>query len=140
VLKTVIVSLQVGIRGVFASDCPFCVSGSSIFDTAFLPDCTKFCSVFSDYRKENLIRISKICLKLLFSHFKWVLEAYLPVTDFSVFLAVQSLTPLFSLTVPNFVVFFRLLNRKFNENSKNMLKTVICSLQVGLKSNFIPDG
>jgi len=28
-----------------------CVSGRSNFDTTFLPDCTKFCSVFSVYRK-----------------------------------------------------------------------------------------
>jgi len=33
---------------------------------------------------------------------------------FKLFLAVQTLTPLFSQTVPNFVVFFRLLDRKFN--------------------------
>jgi len=32
-----------------------------------------------------------------------------------------------------------LLNRKFNEDSKNVLKTVIISLQVGLTSNFFPD-
>jgi len=50
-----------------------------------------------------------------------------------VFLAVQIFTPFFFLTVPNFVVFFRLLNRKFNENFKNELKTVIFSLQVGLQ-------
>jgi len=56
-----------------------------------------------------------------------------------VFLAVQTLTPLFSLTVPNFVVFFGLLDRKFYGDSKNLLKTVIFSLKVGLTSNFVPD-
>jgi len=30
-----------------------------------------------------------------------------------------------------------LLDRKFNEDSKNVLKTVIFSLQVGLTSNFV---
>jgi len=31
-----------------------------------------------------------------------------------------------------------LLDRKFNEDSKNVLKTVIFSLQVGLTSDFVP--
>jgi len=56
-----------------------------------------------------------------------------------VFRLVQTLTPLFSLTVPNFVVFFRLLDRKFNEDFKNVLKTVIFSLQVGFTGDFAPD-
>jgi len=55
-------------------------------------------------------------------------------------LAVQILTSLFSLTVLNFVVFFfKLLDRKFNEDSKNVLKTVIFSLQVGFTGNFVAD-
>jgi len=49
------------------------------------------------------------------------------------------LTQVFSLTVANFEVFFRLLNRKFNENSKNVLKMVIFLLQVGFISNFVFD-
>jgi len=57
----------------------------------------------------------------------------------TVFLAVQTLTPLFSLTVPNFVVFFRLGDRKFSEDSKNVLKTVIFSLQVGFTGDFVHD-
>jgi len=36
-------------------------------------------------------------------------------------------------------VFFRLLDRKFNEDSKNVLKTVIFYLQVGFTGNFLPD-
>jgi len=51
-----------------------------------------------------------------------------------VFLAVQTLTPLFSLTIPNFVVLFKLVDRKFNGNSKNVLKTVTFSLQVGVQA------
>jgi len=31
------------------------------------------------------------------------------------------------------------LDRKFNKDSENVLKTVIFSLQVGLKSNFVSD-
>jgi len=57
----------------------------------------------------------------------------------TVFLSVQTLTPLFHLTVPNCLVFFRLLNRKFNGDSKNVLKTVILLLQVGITGNFVPD-
>jgi len=57
----------------------------------------------------------------------------------TVFLAIQILTPLFSLTVLNFVVFFMLLDRKFNEDSKNVLKTVIFSLQVSFTGDFVPD-
>jgi len=55
-------------------------------------------------------------------------------------MAVQSLTPLFSLTMPNFVVLFRLLDGKLNKDSKNVLKTVIFSFQVGFTDNFVPDG
>jgi len=54
----------------------------------------------------------------------------------TVFLAVQLFTPLFSLTVPDFEVFFMSLDRKFNEDSKNVLKTVIFVLQVGFTSDF----
>jgi len=32
-----------------------------------------------------------------------------------------------------------LLDRKFNEDSSNVLKTVIFSLQVGLTGDFVPD-
>jgi len=56
-----------------------------------------------------------------------------------VLLTVKILTPLFSLTVPNFVVLFTLFDRKFNEESKNVLKTVIFLLQVGFISDFVPD-
>jgi len=57
----------------------------------------------------------------------------------TVYLAVQTLTPLFALTVLNFVVFFMVLNRKFNEDSKNVLRTVIFSLQVGFTGDFVPE-
>jgi len=57
----------------------------------------------------------------------------------TVFLAVQILTLLFFLAVPNLVVFFMLLDRKLNEDSKNVFKTVIFSFQVGFTGNFVPD-
>jgi len=74
-----------------------------------------------------------MCLNLLFSHSKWVSQAMLSLTVFSIcLLAVQTLIPFFSLTVLNFVVgvacFFRILDRKFNENSKNVVNIVIFSL------------
>jgi len=60
-----------------------CVSGRSNFDRAFLPDCTKFCSVFPRYWIRNLIKTSKMCLKQLFSNYKWVLQAILSLTILS---------------------------------------------------------
>jgi len=56
------------------------VSVSSKFDTAFLPDCTMFCSVFSGYWIGNLKRVPKKCLKHTFSNSKCVLQAILPLT------------------------------------------------------------
>jgi len=55
------------------------------------------------------------------------------------FLAVQSLTPCFLPDYTKFPSFFRLLNRKFNKDSKNVLKSVIVSLQVGFTHDFLPD-
>jgi len=49
-----------------------CVSDTSNFDTAFLPDCTNISSVFSSYRIVNLMGIPKLCLKQSFSYSKWV--------------------------------------------------------------------
>jgi len=80
-----------------------------------------------------------MCLKQSFSHSKWVLQEIMSLT-------VQSNCVLGSLNfdtalVPDCTkscsVFFMLLDRKFNENSKNLLKTVIFSLQVGFTVNFI---
>jgi len=53
--------------------------------------------------------------------------------------AVPTLTPIFSLTVLNFVVFFRLLDRKFNEDFKNVFKKVIFLFQVSFTGDFIID-
>jgi len=60
-----------------------CVSDNSNFDTVFLPDCTKFGSVFSVYWIWNLMRIPKMCLKQSFSHYKWVWQVILFLTVFS---------------------------------------------------------
>jgi len=113
------------------------VSVNLNYDTAFLSDCTKFSSIFTLLnRKFN--ENSKNVLKQSFSHSKWVLQVILSLTTFqTVFMSVQTLTPLFPLTVPNFVVFFTLLNRKFNEDFKNVLKTTIFSLQVGFTGVFV---
>jgi len=56
-----------------------------------------------------------------------------------VFLAVEILTFLFSLTVPNFVGFLRLSYRKFDEDFKNVLETVIFLLQAGFTDDFVSD-
>jgi len=81
-----------------------------------------------------------MCLKQSFFHSKWVLRAILSLTVLSSCLSGSSNfdTAFFPLTVPNFVVFFRLLDRKFNENSKNVFNTVIFSLQRGFYRRFCP--
>jgi len=43
------------------------------------------------------------------------------------------------MNLTNFVVFFKSLDKKFNGDSKNLLKTVIFSLQVGFKGDLVPD-
>jgi len=84
-----------------------CVSVSSNFDTAFLPDCTKFCSHFLGYWIGNLMEIPKMCLKQSFFLSKLVLQAIFFLTVLSNCDFVSSnLTPLFYLTVPNFLVIF----------------------------------
>jgi len=65
----------------------------------------------------------------------WIFQAILCFQ--TVFLTVQTLTPLFYPTVQNFVVFFRLLDSKFNEDSKNVPKTVIFLFQVDFSGNFV---
>jgi len=49
------------------------------------------------------------------------------------------LTALFFVTVPNFLGFSRLSGRKFNEDSKNVLKNLIRSLQVEFTGDFVAD-
>jgi len=67
-------------------------------------------------------------------------QRFYPALPFqTVFLVVLTLTPLFPLIVPNFVMFLKILDRKFNEDSKNVLKTVIFLLQVGFTGDFILD-
>jgi len=63
---------------------------SSNFDTAFLPDCTKFFSHFLGYWIENLMEIPKMCLELSFSYSKWVLLAILSLTVLSNCVSVSS--------------------------------------------------
>jgi len=41
--------------------------------------------------------------------------------------------------VASFEVVFRLLDRKFSENSKNVIKTVIFLLQEGFTGDFVSD-
>jgi len=115
-----------------------CVSGSSNFDTAFCPDCTKYCSVFSCCWIGNLIRIPKMCLKLSFSYSKWVLQAILSLTVLSNCVSSSS----------NFDIAFYSDCTKFcsvfsccwiGNLIRIVLKTIIFLLQVGLASNFVPD-
>jgi len=51
-----------------------------------------------------------MCLKTCFDHYKWFLRMVLSQTVFkTVFLLVDILTLLFSLTVPNLVMFFHVI-------------------------------
>jgi len=57
----------------------------------------------------------------------------------TVFLAIQILTAFFSLTVLDFALYFMSLDKKFKDDSKNVLKTVIFLLQVGFTGDFVSD-
>jgi len=80
-------------------------------------------------------------LKLSFYQSKWVCRSFLSLTVLSKWVSGSSnFDTDFSLTVPNLkLLFFRLLNKKCNEDSKNVLKTVIFSLQVGFTFDFVSD-
>jgi len=115
-----------------------CVSGSSNLTLLFsltVPNFVLFFGLFNRKFNEDFKNVLKTDIFLLQVNFTGDF-----VTDFqTVFLAVQTLTLLFSLTVPNFVLFFRLLDRKFNEDFKNVLKTSIFLLQVNFTGNFVTD-
>jgi len=87
------------------------------------------------------MKIPKMCLKLLFFYSKWVLQAILSLTVLSN--CVSSSTNFDTTFLPDCTkscsIFFRLLDRKFNEDSKNVLKTVIFLLQVGFTGDFVSD-
>jgi len=69
---------------------PNSVSVSSNFNTAFLPDCSKFFNAFLCHWIGDLIRISKMCLKQSLSYYKWVLFAILSLTVLSNYRSVIS--------------------------------------------------
>jgi len=86
------------------------------------------------------MRITKMCLKHSFSHSKWVLQVILSLTVFST--CVFGSSKFHSIYLFEFIWFcsvFMLLNRKFNKDSKNMLKTVIFWLQVSFTVDFVSD-
>jgi len=51
-------------------------------------------------------------LKQSFSHSQWVLQTILFLTVPTVFLAIQTLIPLFPLTVLNFILFFQVIKQE----------------------------
>jgi len=118
-----------------------CISGSSYFDTAFCPDCTKFCSVFLGYWIENLIRIPNMCLILLFSYFKRILQAILSLTVFSNcnFVSSNFDTAFLPGCIKVCSDFLRFYDRKFNKNFENVLKTVIFLLQADFSGDCLFD-
>jgi len=82
-----------------------------------------------------------MCLKQAFSHSKWVLHTILSLTVLSncVFVRSNFDTAFLSDCTKFCSVFFRLLDRKFNEVSKNVFKTVVFLLQVSFTDDFVPD-
>jgi len=87
------------------------------------------------------MRIPKMCLKQSFSHPKLVFQAILSLTVFSNCVSGRSnFDTAFLPDCTKFCrVFFWFLDRKFNEDSKNVLQTVIFSPQVGLTDDFVSD-
>jgi len=83
------------------------ISGSSNFDTGFsltVPNCVVF---FLGYWIGNLMDVPKMWLKQLISYSKWVLKVILSLTVLSNYISSSSnFDIVFSLTVPNLVVFF----------------------------------
>jgi len=81
-----------------------------------------------------------MCLTQSFSHSKRVLKSILFLTVLSNCVSVSSnFGTVFLSNCTKFCSVFRSVDRKFNEDSKNMLKTVIFSLQVSFKIAFVPD-
>jgi len=87
------------------------------------------------------MKIPKMCLKQSFSHLKWVLQSILSLTVLSNYVSRSSNFDITFLSDCTTIcsVFFLLCDRKFNEESKNVLKIVIFSLKVGLTSNYVSD-
>jgi len=85
--------------------------------------------------------ILKMCLKPSFSSSKWVLQEILSLTVLANCVSANSNFD--TAFLPNCTKFcsviFRLLDRKFNEYSKNVTKTVILLFQVSFTGNFVPD-
>jgi len=86
------------------------------------------------------MKISKMCLKQSLSHSKWVLQVILSLTVLSnCVLGRSNFDTDFLPDCTKFCVVFLSVDRKFNEDFRNVLKTVIFSLQVPFIGNFVLD-
>jgi len=116
-----------------------CVCGSSNFDTAFLPDCTKFLSVFLSYWTVNLMRILKMYLKHSFFYSKWILQAILSVTVISN--CNFSSSNFDTVFLPNCTKFLSVFLSCWTVNLMRILKMYLKQsfffLQVGFTGNFV---
>jgi len=140
--KSVIFLLQVGFTRDFVPDCLYKLCFWQFkFDTTFLPDCTKFFCVFLCYSIGNLMRIPKMCLKLSFFDSKWVLQAILSLTVLcNCVLGSSNFDSTFLSDCTKFVcVFLCYWIGNLMRIPKNVLKSVIFSLQVGFTCDFVPD-
>jgi len=88
------------------------------------------------------MKIPKMFLKLLFFYSKWVLQEILSLTVLSnsVSSSANFDTTFLLDCTKSCSGFFRLLDRKFHEDSKNVLKTVIFLLQVDFTGDLVPGG
>jgi len=113
----------------------YSVSGCSNFDTAFLPDCIKFCSIFPGLDRKfsgDLKNVLKTVVFLL------QVQAILSLTVLLNCVSGSSnFDTAFLPDCTNISGVFQVLDRKFNEDSKNVLKTVIFVLQVGFSGDFV---
>jgi len=82
-----------------------------------------------------------MCLKQSFSYSKWIFQDILSLSVLANRVSDNSnFDTVFLPDIPSIIVwFFRLLDRQFNEDSKNVPKTVIFLLQVGFPGYFVPD-
>jgi len=84
--------------------------------------------------------ILKMWLKQSLSYSKWVFQGILSLTFLSNCISSSSnYDTAFLPDCTKFLSFFRLLDKKFYEDFKNVLKTVIFFLQMGFPGDSVPD-
>jgi len=132
--KTVIFSLQGDFASDFVPDCPvkLCYLKFKLFSLTV----SNFIIIFRLFDRKFNEDSKNVHKTVIFSLQVSFTRDFIPACPVKLCF---SQFKLFSLTISNFVVIFRLFDRKFDEDSKNVLKPVIFSLQVDFTSDFVPD-